>query len=317
MRFQIMSYCRKCGAKLDEDAKFCRVCGSPVTGTAAAAQAPMARRVRRPFILPVAILIALLGVAFVFAVFAFVPFQSVNFNQSNSATAVPGVDTVNLNFQADVADVNVIPTSLSGDFVRVDVSASGSTGLFGSTTHPVQVTFSNETSDGTMTVTSKVTREELWPFSFNLHVVCNVYVDTSAVVNVTAQTTVGKVALDTNFLPVTFDAVNLHSTTGSIQATLSPNAVFKGNISASSTTGGIQFVWSNAKVSGNTSISLASTTGAISADISQTTGALGGNVALEARTTTGNVECAVTISDSVGSQITSHTSTGSISVDGT
>ena len=165
-----------------------------------------------------------------------------------------------------------------------------------------------------MTVTSKVTLEELWPFSFNLHVVCNVYVDTSAVVSVTAQSTVGKVALDTNFLPVTFDALNLHSTTGSIQATLSPNTVLKGNISASSTTGSIQFVWSDAKVVGNTSISLASTTGAVSADIGQTSWALGGNVALEARTTTGSVECAVTVGGTVGSQITSHSSTGSISV---
>jgi hypothetical protein len=194
-----MSYCRKCGAKLDEDARFCRVCGTPVTGTVAPSEAPMPRRVRRQHIFPVIILVAVLAVAFFFAVFAFVPFQSVNSNQSYSAIAAPGVDTVKLNFQADVADINVIPTSLTGELARVDVSASGATGLFGSASHPVQVSFSNQTNGGTMTVTSKVTREELWPFSLNLHVVCNVYVDTSAVLNVTAQTTVGKVVLGTNF----------------------------------------------------------------------------------------------------------------------
>ena len=309
-----MLYCRKCGATLDEDARFCRVCGTPVTTSVEPSAAPAPRRMRRHYIIPVAILIAILVVALFFAVFALIPVQSVKFNQSNSAVAIPGVDTVRLYIQADVADINVIPTSQLGDLVRVNVSATGSTGLFGSANHPVQVSFSNETKGRIMTVTSKVTREDLWPFSLNLHVICNVYVDTSAVVNLTAQTTVGQVNLK-NDLPATFQGLTLRSTTGSVQATMSDRTVFTGNVSATTTTGSVHLVWNNVQISQDTSLDLATTTGSITANVTQNR-ALRGNVTLKATTTTGSVTLGMAISGNVGTQITSHTTTGSVSVDG-
>src|SRR4030066_190241 len=46
-----MPYCRKCGNKLDDDARFCRVCGTPVTPIPAVTPRTLApsTRIRKPF----------------------------------------------------------------------------------------------------------------------------------------------------------------------------------------------------------------------------------------------------------------------------
>jgi hypothetical protein len=308
-----MSYCHKCGAKLGEEAQFCRKCGTQINGPVTARVAPSQTR-GRSFTFPVIILIVLLVVAFFFAVFAFAPLKSVTFNQSNYAPIVPGLETLKLDFAADVADVNIIPTNLSGELVRMNVSAVGSTGLFGSSSHPLVVTFSNQTIDGTLVIASRINREDIWPFSFNLRVTCNIYVERSLILNITAITTVGKVTLDTGSSPMTFNELSLRSTTGNIETTLSPGTILEGYISVSSTTGNIQF-FANPEVTGNVSINLASTTGSVSANVSQTQ-TMGGSIALDVLTTTGSVECSVSVGDGVGFEIMSRSSTGTISVDG-
>jgi hypothetical protein len=314
----VISYCRKCGAKLDEDARFCRVCGAPVETAPTAQSAPVRRRHRAPFVIPVVILMAVLLVAFLFAFFAFIPLQSVNFSQSDSVPTVPRVNTVILNFDADVADVNVIPTDLPNQLVRIDVSATGSVGLFGSNTQPVKVSFSNETIGDTLIVTAGVSGTEMWPTSFNFKVTCNLYLDRNAVLNVNARTSVGKVTLDSE-VPVVFSGLNLRSTTGNVAVSLSDFAVLTQDISVSyvsltTTTGSVQFTWNNVQVSGKIAVNLATTTGSVTADFTQN-GALASNVSVDAKTTTGSANLGMSISGNVGAQVTSHTSLGSISTD--
>jgi hypothetical protein len=270
---------------------------------------------RRHYIIPVGILIAILVVAFFFSVFAFLPLQSVNFNQSYSAATVPGVDAINLNFQADVANVNVIPTDLTNQLVSMDVSASGSMGVFGSSNQPVKVTFTNQTVGNTMTVTPKVSMTNAWPFSFNLKVTCNIYVERSVAMNISAQTTVGKITLKpaVDIVPQEFRNINLKSTTGNIEANLTDLFSLNGDISISTTAGSTQFNWDTAHVFRNTAVNLASTTGSIMASITQN-GDIGGNVSIATATTTGSVNLDMNLRGDVGTQITSHTTTGSISV---
>src|SRR5512140_3635563 len=117
-----MPYCRKCGATLDEDASFCRNCGTPVENASIRSTTP-SRPVRRRNVFPVAILIGILLVAFFAVVFVFVPFRSINQSQTYVAYTVPDVNTVNLNFDADVADVTIIPTDLPNQLVRLDMNA--------------------------------------------------------------------------------------------------------------------------------------------------------------------------------------------------
>jgi hypothetical protein len=310
-----MPYCRKCGAQLDEDARFCRKCGTPVEG-APVSPSVRSRHMRSHRVFPATILIGILLVAFLVVVFVVLPFGSVDFSQTNVVSEVSGVNTVKLNFDADVADVNIIPTDLPNQLVKLEVNATGSSGFFGSTSHPVDVTFTNETSGNTLTVTSSVSRTQVWPFSFNLKVTCNVYVERTAILIVTAKTSVGSITLSPVFrvAPLVFQNLTLQSTTGSVNVNLTGAVDLAGDVSVSTTTGSIQFTWGGVAVSHSLGVTLASTTGSISANVSQS-GAIGGNVSINAATTTGSVNWGMDISGNVGAQFTSTTTTGSISVD--
>src|SRR4030067_1437413 len=101
-----MPYCRKCGAKLDENAKFCNICGTPVAPVSTVTPpraAPQPVR-KAPFPLAAIILIAILVFAVAAAFIVLLPFQPVNFQQSNEASA-PNVSRLSLTLNADVANV--------------------------------------------------------------------------------------------------------------------------------------------------------------------------------------------------------------------
>ncbi len=309
-----MPYCRRCGTKLDEDARFCRACGAPVEPVTQQTPPPCTYEQSRPIAWPiVGVLIAVLVVGVVVAGFVFVPFRSVNFQSPNVVPTASGVNNIYLNLEADVANINIYTTSSLGELVRVDVSATGSTGLFGSTEEPVTVEFNPVTANDTETVTCKVTQNEVWPLSYGLTVTCNVYLDPSAVLNVQVSTSVGAVKL-TSDRAVTFQALSLRSTTGSVETAVSGNAVFEGPVLVSTTTGSVQFDWANCRISTNTPIDVHTTTGSIHASIIQSA-VLGGNATLNVGTTTGSVNLDMQLAQNNAAQITSHTSTGSISVD--
>jgi hypothetical protein len=306
-----MPYCRKCGAQLDANAKFCRVCGAPVESpVTTTTQAPYRTREHRPFLLPVAILIAVLVIAFIAVAFAFIPVQSVNYSNSYSAPATSGVTAVKLTFNADVANVNVIPMAMTNDLVRMDVSATGSVGAFGNSNNPVNVTFSNQAVGNVMNVNSRISTEN-WPFSFNLKVTCNLYVNSMISVDLNTQTTVGSVTMNPD-VSVAFQGLTLRSTTGSVDATLTDLVALPRNVSITTTTGSVHFTWINARVSQETSVNLATTTGSVNLNVDHNT-ELPGNVFITAKTTTGSVNPTLTINGNIGAQITSHSSVGGIS----
>jgi hypothetical protein len=310
-----MSYCQKCGAELDEDAKFCRVCGAPVEAKYTKQETFNHKRHRSPYAVPLAVVIAVVLVGGLVAAAAIAPLRQTDFSQTEIAAAVPDVNTVYVNFEADIADVNVIPTDLPDQLVKLDVSAVGSTGLFGSNSEPVKVTFTNHTQDGILTVTSKVSRTESWISIFNLEVTCDLYVDYSVDLNIDAHTAVGKVSLNSQ-VPVVFQNLTLKSTTGSVETNISGSAVLTQDISVSTTTGNVDFSWNDVQVSRNISVTLATTTGEVTANVAHFK-VLAGNVSISAQTTTGDVNVGVDISGDVGAQLTSHTTTGGITVDAT
>ncbi|MFB3889095.1 MAG: zinc-ribbon domain-containing protein [Candidatus Bathyarchaeia archaeon] len=309
-----MVYCRQCGAKLDEDAAFCRVCGTPVSASAPpqAASVPE-RRVRTRLPLAAIVLIAVLGVAILFVAIAWVPFQNVNFYQSESAATQDVVNALNLNFDADVADVQVFLADLPNEFVVVNVSAVGSMGLFGDAAHPVQLTLSSQTAGDTLTVTSRISRPEVWPVSYNLNVRCNIYVDLSVPLNLSIGTSVGQVTMNTE-RAARFNALTLRAVTGRVQAMFNRGVVFDGSVSVSATTGEVQFIWNNADARGNISCHVGSVTGAVFVNVDQQS-QLNGNVNLDAGTTTGDVNLAMNLQDGVATRIDSQTTTGGITVD--
>jgi hypothetical protein len=303
-----MPYCRKCGAKLEEEARFCHVCGTPV----AAVTVPAMPR-RRPFLLPVIILIAILVTAVAVSALVFLPFYSVHFNQTNQVADETGVNRLIMDFHADVAQVNVFFRNLTDKMVLLNVTASGRTGMLSDPNRSVAVTFDHITANNTVIVTSKVSRVGAWSLLYNLNVVCNIYIDPSATLSVTVRSDIGQIVMnaDTNS---TFQALNLETTTGNVEASVAQGVVISGIISAKTTTGSVTFNWHQADTKGNVSVNLKSTTGPVNLYVSRNS-RLSGNVSIYAGTTTGSVNVAMAIHNDVGARIESHTDFGGINVD--
>jgi hypothetical protein len=306
-----MPYCRKCGTKLEEDARFCYVCGTPVAAAPAAAPEPRPRAPRRRPVnmVLVGVLIAVLLLALAFTAIIFLPITPVSYAQTNTMHERNDVNQLNLNLQADTADINIIPQRVNGNLMVLNVTATGSTGIFGSAT-PVKVTFDNQTLDNAVTVTASVSRVGAY-LSPNLHVVCDVYVDPRAALNLTAHTEVGQVNM--NAEDQTIQNLNLQSTTGSVEATLGSNVILTGNASATTTTGSVTLNWNQADAQGNITVNVKSTTGTASLLVNRNF-MMAGNVSMDAGTTTGSVNFDMTIHDYVGAQIESSKVFGSINV---
>ncbi len=306
-----MPYCRKCGAKLTEEARFCHVCGTPVAPVVATI--PTAPRRRRPFyILPVAILIAVLLSAIVIGALFFLPFYPVHFNQTNQ---VPKADVDNLlvDFQADVAQVNIFFENLSDNMVMLNVTADGNVGILDDPNHAINVTFNQQTANNSAIVIASVSRATRWPLLYNLNVTCDVYIDPAANLSLYVRSGVGNIVMnaDTN---VTLQNLDLETATGSIDVSLLKSVTIDSPVSLKTTTGNIQFQMDKADVSRNVSVSLRSTTGSVNMNLTENL-KLSGNVTVSARTTTGRVNLSMVIDDDVGARIESQTVIGGINVD--
>ena len=303
-----MPYCRKCGAKLEEEARFCHVCGTPV----AAVTVPAMPRRRRPFLLPVIILIAILVMAAVVGALVFVPFYAVHFDQTNQV-AKTDVDNLMLDFQADVAQVNIFFRNLPDKMLILNVTADGYVGIFEDPNRTINVTFDHQTANNTEIVTSKVSRISARPLSYNLNVICDVYIDPSANLTLTVRSSVGQILMNAD-TQMTFKTLSLEAVTGNVEASLAKGVVIVGMLSLKTTTGNVQFRMDKADVSGNVSVSLQSTTGSVNINVAEDQ-KLAGNVTVDARTTTGGVNLAMIINDDVGARIESHADFGGVNVD--
>jgi hypothetical protein len=306
-----MPYCRKCGAKLDETAKFCHVCGTPVTPMAATR--PTAPIRRRPvYLLPVAILIAVLLTAVVISALLFLPFYPVHFNQTNQV-AKASVNNLLVDFQADVANVNIFFKNLPSNMVLLNVTADGNVGILDDPNRAVNVIFNHQTANNSATVISSVSRTTRWPILYNLNINCDVYIDPSANLSLIFRSSVGNIVMDAD-TNMTLQNLDLETTTGGVDASLSKGVVVAGSISLKSTTGTVQFRMDNADVSDDVSVNLHSTTGLVNVDLTATQN-LSGNVTVNARTTTGGINLCMVIDNDVGARIESDTDIGRITVD--
>ena len=116
-----MPYCRICGAKLEENARFCHKCGTPAV-TVTAALSPAKPMEKNPFLVPVIILIAVVTIAVIVGVFVFWTVYS-NFNQANGSNQTNG-NELSFNFHGDMAKVNIIAQNLIGKTVLITTSAT-------------------------------------------------------------------------------------------------------------------------------------------------------------------------------------------------
>jgi hypothetical protein len=307
-----MTYCRKCGAKLDEDAKFCHVCGTPVAPVATGVMPSAPKRTRHIYLILVIILIAVLLTTLVIAALLLLPFYPVHFNETKQ---VPKADMniVLVDLQVDVANVNVSFKNLPNSMVILNVTAEGNVGIFDDPDNALNVTFNHQTANNSEVVIASVSRVGRWPISYALNVKCDLYVDPSVNLSLNARSSVGNIVMNAD-TKTTLQNIELETTTGSVDVSLSKNVVVANFISLATTTGTVQFNMNNADVSSNVSVNLRSTTGSVNVDLAATQNLLA-NVTVNARTTTGGVNLSMEIDNNVGGRIESHTDIGRITVD--
>ncbi len=311
-----MSYCRKCGTKLGDTARFCTVCGTPVPPVSPhpqqAAPAQTARQVRRAGF-PLAAIAIIIVVVLVFAalIVVFLPFQPVNFSQSNEASA-PNINTLRLVVSADVANVNVILRDLPGNQrAATNISATGWRGIF-SDDQPLALAFNKQTSGLTLTYLVNVSKSGGWSVFNMLDVSCDVYVDPSVNLDITVHTNTGSVVMNGD-RETTFRRVTLQSGTGSISANLTDKTVVSGDVVLDVQTGSVTLAWSNVRVPRNIELRLVAATGSATVNVTQTR-QMQGNVTLNTETSTGSVTLNMDIQNDVAARISATSSFGGIDV---
>jgi len=313
-----MPYCWKCGAELDEEAKFCPTCGAPVAPPVTEPERIRAGREERRPISPVSIAIivvltVLLVIAAVAAVLAFLPVTKVSVSQSCAVSYQPGVDTINVDFTADFADVNVAFEDLASKLVTLNVSATGRVGALVSP-NVFDITFQNTTVDNVLTVAADVdTVDGGWLRHSWLRVTCDLRIDPSLNASLDIKTNTGRIVLDTQ-AGVVLNSLSLETITGGIKADLVEDVVVAGDVSFKATTGGVEFSWDNVIVENDILVNVETTTGGVDVGVKQDVG-LPWNVTLIAEVTTGGIDFAIDIEGDIGAKIESSTTTGGIDVD--
>jgi hypothetical protein len=303
-----MSYCHKCGAKLEEDAKFCPKCGTPVGVPTATTPT---RHVKTPLYIPVVALVAVLVVG-MFAALAFMPIRSVSFAEAKEVPFETGITDLSLDFDADTANVNINFEHLTGKLVTLNVTATGGVGLL-APSDLLNVTLDHASIGSQLTVTSGVHRASPWPWTVWLNVTCDLRIDPSMTANLIVTTRTGEITLNTEAGAV-FNDLTLTTTTGEIQASLGPNVVINGDVVVRTTTGGVDFSWNNVNATTNALIDVGTTTGGIDMNIAQRDPSTA-NITMNAQATTGGITFTTSIRNNIAAQIQSTNTLGGMDAD--
>jgi cytoskeletal protein CcmA (bactofilin family) len=310
-----MPFCSKCGAQVNEDIAFCPTCGTPIRQPATKMEGSrLERGARRPLSTLAIVLIVLLVSTSIIVAITFIPLRGVDVTASRSVPYQTGVDTINLDFSADVARINVAFEDLEDNLVTLQLSILGNVGAF-TPSSLYDLSFEKTVVDNVLTVTSELDVADLvWPLSFtNLNVTCDLRIDYALNASLNIKTSVGGIVVDTRsgtFL----DDTSLETTTGSVEATLAVGVILSGDVSLMSTTGGVKLNWNNAIATKDLQVDVTTTTGGVDVDIEQDA-RLQHDVTLNAAALTGGVDFTIDLQGAVGANIESAVTTGGITID--
>jgi hypothetical protein len=310
-----MPYCWKCGAKLEEDAKFCAVCGTPVGQPPTE---PWARRRAQPLKPLAIILISILVVAAILVGLTFIPVYDVG--PVYSQVSIPrktGVNTLNLSLDVDVGHVNIHFENLIGEpqspSIIINTTAVGKVSVFGSNTGldrymPIS---QNGTVGNVLTVTAEQ-RADSWLWSSSINVTFDVIIDWSMNTSLNVKTDTGGILLETQ--PGTIlNSTSLQATTGGVSANIVQDVIIASDFSVKTTTGGVKLSWNNPTVTNSVRIDATTTTGGVDVNFAQYDN-LAGNITLNAEATTGGINYTLDIRHNIGAKIESTATTGGINV---
>ncbi len=259
---------------------------------------------KTPYVLAAIGLIVIIVLAVYAVAFLFIPFSSWSFGQTLQDSSA-NINALNLNFTADVGQINVITQKIQNSNILIHVSANGIRGSLenNSGEAPVFVFFRNITDEDILTVYCQVSVKN--PYSFESSVVYDIFVDPALLLNLTVSSSTGQISFTAD-KATTIKALNLNADVGKVQANLEKNVIFAGDISIKTNTGQVYYRMSETSVGGNSTIILQSNIGSVNMDIFQTK-TLQGNFQVNAATDTGSINIALKIDGGVGAKITSQT----------
>jgi hypothetical protein len=312
LRLKDLPYCRKCGNKLEDYDRFCPKCGTPAITTPPAAPSSPARPVppvrKDPLILGGIGLIVILVMAIIVAVLFAAPASTWDVNRSFTDES-PNVETLNLNFETNIGQINITPLKVENNNIGIYVNANGSRGILGGSEIPLSVTFDNQTVGDTLNVNSKVTIENQAAMRVNVRV--EIFVNPALNLNLNVTTDAGSINLAAD-RAATFQSLYLQTNAGSVEASMH-NVTIAGNLSLSTNAGSVYFGMSQSTMEGNNTVKLDSNAGSVSVDVTQTE-TMHGNLQVNAETKLGSVNVGVEIDGDVAAKITAQTNLGSINV---
>ena len=304
-----LPYCKNCGAKLEETAKFCHLCGTSVTKVMTAERAAERGRPANFFgFILIAIILVAVGYGFV----SFLPIRSVDVQENRVVPSQIGVQAVVIYLTVDVGNVNVSFSDLADNAVTFRLSVSGHGSLLSS--QPYTLTFEQSTEGNVLTVTSEVSTSVLhgWLNLNFLDTECYLVIDTSLNTTITVRTGTGAIGFGT-VSGVVLDSVWLETSTGAIGASFAENTIVAGDVTVKTVTGAQSVSWRNVVAERDIAVDVESVTGAVSVGIEQDW-RLRNNVELGVAVTTGAISLSVDTIDDVAARIVSSTTLGLVDV---
>jgi hypothetical protein len=213
----------------------------------------------------------------------------VDVTASRSVPQQTGVDTLILDFTADVAHVNVVFENLDDALVTLCLSIFGNVGVF-APDRLYDLAFDHAVVDNALTVTSELDVAELVGglSVTQLNVTCDLWIDSALTAGLTIQTSVGGIVVHTRLGTILL-ATSLETTTGGVEATLVSGVILSGDVSLTSTTGSIRLDWNNVLATKNLRVDVTTTTGGIDVEVKQDA-RLQPDVTLNAAVTTGGIK---------------------------
>jgi hypothetical protein len=263
------------------------------------------------FTIIAAVLIVILIVALAFAALLFLPVKSVNFDQSESVASVAGVNKLNLRLSADLGEVRVIYTNLSGQALNLHVSAKGSVGFL-MDPNSISLDFVQSTSADTALVNASVNVKSHLLGASNLNLQCDVLIDNSMRSKLDLSTSAGSITVNSTNASA-FDQVSLSAKAGAVTFLVAPNVSLYGDISLSTNIGASVLGWQDPLVKQNINVAVSTKTGGVVLNVNQTA-PMNRTVLMNGNTQVGGVSLNLDIGGNVSASINSSTQVGGVHV---
>jgi hypothetical protein len=263
------------------------------------------------FAIIVAVLIVVLVVVLAFAAVLFLPVKAVNFDEYRSVQSVTGVNKLNLKLGADIGEVRIIYTNLTGQALNLHVNAKGSVGFL-MDPNTISLDFVQSTSADTAIVNASVNVKDHLLGASNLNLHCDVLVDSSMRSKLDLTTSAGSIVVNTTNATA-FDQIKMNAKTGAVTLKVVSGVSLYGDISLSTNLGASILDWTDPLVKQNINVDASTRAGGVEMYLNQTT-PMTKTVSFNGTTSAGGVALNMDIRGDVGATINSSVNVGGVHV---